>query len=234
MMRAFFGSREQSSPTVAEQQRPEKKPVTLLVLQMDDYDWPAIFSGFTLQDGRQIRVIQTGWDQIQVHADTYSSAGLCVEVRTLAPSASHAACVPGRHITVQPDFLLIRNEVKMPHFDGRSRLDGFLFADLPSVNSLQSVLTCCSRAAVSGQLHRFQRELGKEAFPVMKQHFASSHRSLMYGYTFPAVVKVGSAHAGAGKMKIADHHQMSDFRSVLQMMPDEHCFVEPSLMVRPI
>jgi hypothetical protein len=44
---------------------------------------------------------------------------------------------------------------------------------------------------------------------------------LFYGYTFPAVVKVGSAYAayaGAGKMKISDHHQMSDFRSVLMTM----------------
>eukprot|EP00929_Paragymnodinium_shiwhaense_P025226 TRINITY_DN15318_c0_g1_i1.p1 TRINITY_DN15318_c0_g1~~TRINITY_DN15318_c0_g1_i1.p1 ORF type:complete len:164 (+),score=30.87 TRINITY_DN15318_c0_g1_i1:130-621(+) len=49
----------------------------------------------------------------------------------------------------------------------------------------------------------------------------------MYGYTFPAVVKVGSAHAGAGKMQIKDHHQMSDFRSVLTMMPNQHCMVEP-------
>jgi hypothetical protein len=40
-----------------------------------------------------------------------------------------------------------------------------------------------------------------------------------YGFTFPAVVKVGSAHAGAGKMQITDHHQMSDFRSVLVRLP---------------
>merc|ERR1712100_930843 len=33
--------------------------------------------------------------------------------------------------------------------------------------------------------------------------------------------------AGAGKMKIHDHHHMSDFRSVLAMTPNEHCFVEP-------
>merc|ERR1719162_1934894 len=78
-----------------------------------------------------------------------------------------------------------------------------------------------------GQLHRIQRRLGREAFPVMQQHFASSSRALMYGYTFPAVVKIGSAHAGVGKMKITDHHQMSDFRSVLAMMPEEHCLVEP-------
>jgi len=231
MMRLFGSKNEQP---MAGEAAPEQKPLTLLVIQIDDYDWPAIFKGFTLQDGRKIRVIQTGWEQIQVHADTYSSARLCVEVFKLAPSAGKSeAALAGRpaaspsHMTVQPDFLLIRNEVKMPHFDGRSRLDGFVFADIPSVNSLHSVNTFCSRAAMQGYLHRLNRRLGEDTFPVMAQHFCSSHRSLMYGYTFPAVVKVGSAHAGIGKMLINDHHQMSDFRSVLAMMPDEHCFVEP-------
>merc|ERR1719301_70148 len=93
------------------------------------------------------------------------------------------------------------------------------------MNSLQSVLTSCERPAMQGFLHRLNRRLG-DGFPVVPQHFASSSRVLLYGYTFPAVVKVGSAHAGAGKMKIQDHRQMSDFRSVLEMMP-EHCTVEP-------
>lgn len=226
MLRAIFSSREEAA-SVSRSAEPEQKPVTLLVLQIDKYDWPAIFRDCKLRDGRRIRVVQTGWEQIQVHADTYSSSQLCVEVMELAPSASNDGNVKNRCITVQPDFVLIRNEVKTPNFDFRSRLDGLLFADVPAVNSLQSVLTFCSRAAVQGQLHRLRRQHGEDAFPVMPQHFASSHRSLMYGYTFPAVVKVGSAHAGAGKMKITDHHQMSDFRSVLQMMPEEHCFVEP-------
>jgi len=30
---------------------------------------------------------------------------------------------------------------------------------------------------------------------------------MRYGYTFPAVAKVGSAHAGVGKMKISDAKQ---------------------------
>lgn len=114
----------------------------------------------------------------------------------------------------------------MPHFDGRSRLNGFLFAAAPCVNSLESILMNCERPAMQGQLQRLHRMHG-DAFPVVPQHFASSSRSLMYGFTFPAVVKIGSAHAGLGKMKISDHRQMSDFRSVLAMMPDEHVLVEP-------
>jgi len=227
MLSSFFSSRQASS--TAESGKALSKPATLLVLQADAYDWVALFRDVTLRDGRPIKVIQTGWKDIEVHVDTYSSAGLCVDVQNFAPSSTPIV-KPGSNpftMTVQPDFVLVRNEVKMPNFDGRNRLNGLLFADVPAVNSLESILLFCERPAVQGQLHRLQKRLGKEAFPVVDSHFCSSSRSLMYGYTFPAVVKVGSAHAGAGKMKIIDHHQMADFRSVLAMMPDEHCSVEP-------
>jgi len=40
---------------------------------------------------------------------------------------------------------------------------------------------------------------------------------MIIGPTFPAVVKVGHAHAGFGKMKIYDHHQFEDFSSVIAL-----------------
>ena len=120
-----------------------------------------------------------------MHADTYSSAGLCVEVRETAKTASGAAAANSarefglpRLQTVRPDFVLVRNEVATPSFDGRSRLSGLMFADVPSVNSLLSISMSCDRAAVMGFLHRLHREMG-DAFPMVPQHFASSHRCLM-------------------------------------------------------
>jgi glutathione synthase/RimK-type ligase-like ATP-grasp enzyme len=201
------------------------KPATVLVLQQDNYDWSTILKEAILNDGRRLNVVQCGWSDIHVHADTYSTVGLCVEVRSVK-SATKEGQPAGRNQTIHPEFVLVRNEVTTADFHGRGLLSGLLFADVPSVNSLQSILLFCDRAAVMGQLHKLNRRLGDD-FPVMPQHFASSHRSFMYGYTFPAVVKVGSAHAGTGKMRINDHHQMSDFRSVLAMMPHEHCFAEP-------
>lgn len=234
MLRSLFsGSSTDAAAAAADPQTSKRPAATLLAIQADDYDWPEIFRGAQLRDGRQIRVVQCGWDDLHVHVDTYSSAGLCVDVLRLAKSASSP--VPGERevrfpMTVRPDFVLVRNEVKTPHFDGKGRLNGLLFADVPAVNSLESILLFCERPAVMGQLHRLHRRMGDAGFPVVPQHFASSHRCFMYGFTFPAVVKVGSAHAGVGKMKIADHRQMSDFRSVLAMMPDEHCFAEPFLV----
>ena len=192
-------------------------PVVVLVIQADKYNWLSIFSGRKLSNGRDIKVVQVGWQDILIHADTYSS-----DTRPIVE-----VCKEGRNMTVLPDFVLVRNEVLTPTFDGRQLLSGLMFASIPSINSLESIYLTNDRAAMMGQLHRLNRKLGDEAFPVVTQHFASSSSCLMYGYTFPAVVKVGSAHAGAGKMKINDHHQMSDFRSVLTMMPNEHCFVEP-------
>lgn len=228
MLRALFQGQDRLNVSSAASSQPTAKPIQLLVIQADQFDWPALLEGAALSDGRAIVVYQAGWPDIEVHADTYSSARICVEIKNLAKSATPPkGYYPGRLLTIQPDFVLVRNEVKTPSFDGRNRLNGLLFADVPGMNSLESILMFCERPAVQGQLHRLQRKLGKEIFPVVPQHFCCSSRSLMYGYTFPAVVKIGSAHAGAGKMMINDHHQMSDFRSVLEMMPNEHCFVEP-------
>eukprot|EP00440_Ansanella_granifera_P071887 gb/GFBE01078012.1/.p1 GENE.gb/GFBE01078012.1/~~gb/GFBE01078012.1/.p1 ORF type:complete len:349 (+),score=79.94 gb/GFBE01078012.1/:1-1047(+) len=229
MFRALFQGQERPAGSMAENSAAGAlKPVKLLVIQADDYDWPTILKGATLKDGRPIVVYQTGWPDIGVHADTYSSARICVDILKFAKTATPPeGYFPGRRVTIQPDFVLVRNEVKTPNFDGRNRLNGLLFADVPAMNSLESILMFCERPAVQGRLYRLERQLGKDVFPVVPSHFCSSSRSLMYGYTFPAVVKVGSAHAGAGKMIIKDHRQMSDFRSVLDMMPDEHCMVEP-------
>jgi len=228
MFRALFGAQDEPAAVTAGRPSNVLTPVCLLVLQADKYNWPEMLKGATLRDGRPIKVYQAGWPDIQVHADTYSTAKICVDILRFARTATPPdGYYEGRSVTIQPDFVLVRNEVKTPSFDGRGKLNGLLFADVPAMNSLESILMFCERPVVQGRLHRLQRQLGKEVFPVVEQHFCSSSKSLMYGYTFPAVVKVGSAHAGAGKMKITDHRQMSDFRSVLEMMPDEHCMVEP-------
>ena len=40
---------------------------------------------------------------------------------------------------------------------------------------------------------------------------------MMYGGSFPAVLKVGHAHAGFGKMKVPNHRDWEDVRSVVAM-----------------
>ena len=49
----------------------------------------------------------------------------------------------------------------------------------------------------------------------------------MYSQSFPAVVKVGSAHAGMGKMKVSDHHAMDDVKSLVMMTEGKYLTAEP-------
>jgi len=65
-----------------------------------------------------------------------------------------------------------------------------------------------------------------ERFRLVPQSYFASYKEFFYGNTFPAVVKVGSAHAGFGKMKIANHKDMEDFKSVLAVA-DKYCTAEP-------
>jgi hypothetical protein len=78
-------------------------------------------------------------------------------------------------------------------------------------------------------LNRVANEIGREMFPVVDQSYYCNHQALMYGNTFPAVVKVGAAHAGVGKMKVANHHDMEDFRSIMAMTHGNYCTAEPFL-----
>merc|ERR1712098_1044516 len=53
-----------------------------------------------------------------------------------------------------------------------------------------------------------------------------NYREMLIGPQFPAVVKVGHAHAGYGKMRIEDHHAFSDFASVMAVTGGLYCTAE--------
>lgn len=62
------GALQQHQPAPA-----EMRPAVLLVIQSQsdcNYDWPAIFDGCCLEDGRSVQVVQCGWDEMLVAADS--------------------------------------------------------------------------------------------------------------------------------------------------------------------
>eukprot|EP01052_Picozoa_sp_SAG31_P022588 SAG31_NODE_1802_length_7238_cov_3.417285_6_plen_349_part_00 len=203
----------------------QTKPAVLLVIQADaDYDWPGLFGGKTLRDGRPIRVVQAGWSDLLVTADAPpSTTPLLVHIRPQSGST------PGQ--TVRPDFVLVRNETRdaTGEQDARNALFGLMFADVPAVNSLQSIYMFLERPIVQGELNKLVRRHGRERFPVICQSYFADHRTMMYGGSFPAVLKLGHAHAGFGKMRVADHHDWEDVRSVVAMTGGKYCTAEPFL-----
>eukprot|EP00455_Lapot_gusevi_P009364 TRINITY_DN14189_c0_g1_i3.p1 TRINITY_DN14189_c0_g1~~TRINITY_DN14189_c0_g1_i3.p1 ORF type:complete len:237 (-),score=49.84 TRINITY_DN14189_c0_g1_i3:37-747(-) len=103
-----------------------------------------------------------------------------------------------------------------------------MYADIPSVNSLSSIYNFLERPLVHAELLKINRRLGDDVFPLVPQNYFASHREMFYGLPFPAVVKVGHAHAGFGKMKIANHHDFDDFRGVMALT-SHYCTAEPFL-----
>eukprot|EP00929_Paragymnodinium_shiwhaense_P025232 TRINITY_DN15318_c0_g1_i6.p1 TRINITY_DN15318_c0_g1~~TRINITY_DN15318_c0_g1_i6.p1 ORF type:complete len:175 (+),score=21.35 TRINITY_DN15318_c0_g1_i6:62-586(+) len=174
MLRSLLGS-SPSSVGNASTSANDLPSATLLVIQEDNYDWPQILKNERLCDGRALKVWQAGWEDILVHCDTYSTSRLCVDIRKPAKSASGpdggpmTAWFPK---SIQPDFLLVRNEVVTPHFDCLSKLNAFLFADLPAVNSLESILMSCQRPAMQGQLNRIHKKLGEDIIAHMNNYIA--------------------------------------------------------------
>jgi len=199
---------------------PKKKPVVVLVIQSDRYNWYEIFQGKTLTNGRPISVEQVSWSDILISGQTSKHAPCYVHIkhkrqRPLYKTAQKKQLWSTKS-TVVPNFVLIRNEVYTSEEDFRKKLFGLMYAGLPSVNSLQSIYNFCERPIIYGELIKLHHQYGDE-FPLINQEYFSSHRGMMYGLGFPAVAKVGHAHAGVGKMKVMTHHDMEDFRSVLAM-----------------
>jgi glutathione synthase/RimK-type ligase-like ATP-grasp enzyme len=130
--------------------------------------------------------------------------------------------------TIQPDFLLIRNLCYgVANADYRNILYGFAHANIPSINSIESLIMCLQRPVVFGALHAIQKQLGQEKFPLIEQSFYSGFTPMKVApsCTYPVVVKVSYPHAGYGKIKINDYHAFDDLRSVVAIH-DDYCTTE--------
>jgi len=209
---------------------PAAPPARLLVIQADRYCWPALFEGATLADGRAVEVLQCGWDGLKVLAEPQSREPLVCHVRAVDGDPADPSRRPvarAKLVTFKPDFVLVRNEVFTPSGDFRNQLYGLLYGGARGVNALQSLALFAERALVGAELQRLARELGVDAFPVVPQCFFAGHEEMMYTQAFPAVLKVGAAHAGLGKARVPDHHAMADMRSLLAVSGGRYATAEP-------
>ena len=204
-MFSFFNSPEKKKSDAS-----EPTAITLLIiLPRARDDILAAFTDARLSDGRPMSVVHCMWNDFSVSAD--------------CASGSHRVYVdiakgPCRGVH-RPDFCLIRSEVRgvTDDLDFRNALFALMYGNVPAVNSLHSVYCFLERPVVMAELYRIQAMHGPNLFPVVRQSFFSDHRQMIYGDRFPAVVKVGHAHAGYGKMKVEDHHVMEDVRSLLSL-----------------
>jgi len=199
----------------------------LLVVDGDArHNWARVFEGAHVAVSgcdMPIEVIQAGWNEFMV---TSYPDGCQVDFITTVQQGPRSG---GRvRPSFRPDFVLVRNEVRGlgAAMDWRPSLWGLMHAGVPSVNSLLSIMAFCERPAVHGELRAIERRVGHQLFPVVPQTYFPGHRAMLIGPSFPAVVKVGHAHAGYGKMRVPDHRAFEDFRS-LMAVGGGYCTAEP-------
>ncbi|XP_063404955.1 synapsin-like isoform X1 [Mytilus trossulus] len=165
----------------------------LLVVDDQHTDWSKYFRGRKIFGDWDIRVEQAEFKEINLAS--YSDTGTMVDIQVTRSGTKVVR-------SFKPDFLLIRQYVRDASEDWRSILIGFQYGDIPSINSLHSIYNFQDRPWVLAQLVKLQKKLGKENFPLIEQAYYPNHREMLITPKFPVVVKVGHAHAGAGKVRL--------------------------------
>ena len=145
-------------------------------------DRHSIFDGARTSGGRPFQVVQCGWKDFHVSAQGGFGSKAPRESIFVHLQKSVRKDQGGVSISsmFQPDIVLVRNEVTVPGSDHRGKLHALRFAGVRGVNSLSSINSFCERAIISAELHRLNRELGDDVFPVVPQDFFASHVEMMY------------------------------------------------------
>lgn len=91
----------------------------------------------------------------------------------------------------RPDFILIRQPIRDASRDYRHLLLALMYANIPAVNSLESLYTFLDKPLIFGQLIQIQQRLGRDRFPLIQQCFYPNHREMLTSTSFPVVIKIG-------------------------------------------
>jgi len=130
--------------------------------------------------------------------------------------------------TVKPDFGLIRNFPLDSHGDDfKAQVLAIKFANLPCVNNIDSVYLSMERAYQYAELLKVKKRLGKDAFDLVPMYYFSNEKIKLnvpespldkaHETGYPRVIKIGSAHAGRGKLRAFNKGEMRDIEGVLAL-----------------
>jgi len=199
------------------------------ILLVVDYanNYYELMKGVKLLNGDPIKVEQTRWKYL--HAEASTEGGTTVHLsQHVYPDEPWPWSNQKADRTVKPDFCLIRNFPLDSHGDSfRAQVLALKFSNLPSVNSIDSVYLSMERAYQYAELLKVKKRLGKDAFDLIPMNYFSNEKiKLSVPHSpldktnetpYPRVVKVGSAHAGRGKLRAFNAGDMRDIEGVLAL-----------------
>ena len=204
-------------------------PTLLVIASTQEEDWVQLCSEYS----SKFQVIQTTWDRISL--SSYSDSKY--PVISIGP---HKYSIIGENNetirNVKPDLLLIRNLARYigstldSASDFRNLLYGFYHANVPMINDLEAIMAEIEKPIMYGRLRKIRDKYGEENFPLIKQYYYPIFSEICITPSAPYVIKASYPHAGYGKIRVKDYHDLDDIRSILALHKD-YSAIEPLIDV---
>ena len=204
-------------------------PTLLVIASTSEEDWVQLCSEYS----SKFRVIQTTWDKISLssYSDTkYPMISIYPNQNPLYPSQKKI------FNDIKPSLVLIRNLARyissklelVPDF--RNILYGFYHSNVPMINELSAIMAEIEKPIMYGRLRKIRDIYGEKNFPLIQQYYYPNYSEICITPKAPYVLKVSFPHAGYGKIRVKDHHEIDDLRSILALHKD-YCSIEPLIDV---
>jgi len=214
----------QGSTEVVTPRREERGGQKVLLVLDYSANWYNIIGSRRTQAGDKIRVEQCEWKDIHVEAS--SEHGMLVHIKK-SEEPLHSAQNKDR--ITPPDCVLVRNFPADIHDNSfKNMVVAFLFANIPAINSIESIYRCMDRPLVYAEMLRIKKRQEASGhphgFPLIPMNYypnlKSSTQHLMEPVSYPCVVKVSSTHAGYGKIVAHSKEELKDIMCILALHND--------------
>ena len=211
------------------EEKKENLPTLLVIASTTEEDWVHLCSEYS----NYFRVIQTTWDRISF--SSYSDSKY--PIVTIYPNNNPIYPEQNKVLNnIKPDLILIRNLARyisnklevVPDF--RNILYGFYHANIPMINELSAIIAEIEKPIMYGRLRKIRDIYGEENFPLIMQYYYPNFSEICITPNAPYVLKVSYPHAGYGKIRVKDHHDIDDLRSILALHKD-YISIEPLIDV---
>ena len=208
---------------------PKDLPTLLVIESTSEEDWIQLCSEYS----SKFRVIQTTWDKVSLssYSDSkYPMISIYPNQNPLYPSQKKVLN------DIKPSLVLIRNLARyissklelVPDF--RNILYGFYHSNVPMINELSAIMAEIEKPIMYGRLRKIRDIYGEKNFPLIQQYYYPNYSEICITPKAPYVLKVSFPHAGYGKIRVKDHHEIDDLRSILALHKD-YCSIEPLIDV---